>query len=514
MKKILLLTMLFGMIGQLSAKKDFTLTSFAPYDANGSWNSETLTFTASVDWCGGQIWGETDLSSYNRLVVKVTSAAAPFQINLESYTTNDKNDHTTVTQDIPASNDAQTFIISLDENKARFYKFELKLNSTLESAGGAASYAIVISDAYLLAENEYDPETLWSNNQQGQETGDWANNVVLSYSDKGALADIRMNDKIRITYSNAGEDPKVRVANPDGWEKFEDASEAAATTGDDQTFDYEITSAAILEKIQQNGILVRGKNITITKVELMKAENRYDAVPLTIGTDGIATFSSSKHLDFSDISEVKPYYASDVASGTVTLASVTTTSAYVGYIVKGTAGSYNIPVTATGPDWIDAFNYLRPSGDYTKIVYRSAYSDYSGTDADADKIKTYYRYIFAKKDSGAPAFYKLATDYNRTTTEKEGDIESGTTVYYHVLAAHKAYLETTTDITPESSNDAPRRITLVFDNGTTAVLPIENDFVGQQNLREDGVYYTLQGNRVQNPSKGLYILNGKKVLVK
>ena len=31
---------------------------------------------------------------------------------------------------------------------------------------------------------------------------------------------------------------------------------------------------------------------------------------------------------------------------------------------------------------------------------------------------------------------------------------------------------------------------------------------------EEGVYYTLTGQRVTNPTKGVYIKNGKKVTVK
>ena len=31
---------------------------------------------------------------------------------------------------------------------------------------------------------------------------------------------------------------------------------------------------------------------------------------------------------------------------------------------------------------------------------------------------------------------------------------------------------------------------------------------------QDGVYYTLQGVKVEHPTKGVYIRNGKKVVVK
>ena len=33
-------------------------------------------------------------------------------------------------------------------------------------------------------------------------------------------------------------------------------------------------------------------------------------------------------------------------------------------------------------------------------------------------------------------------------------------------------------------------------------------------VEEDGAYYTLQGVKVENPTKGIYIKNGKKVIIK
>lgn len=34
------------------------------------------------------------------------------------------------------------------------------------------------------------------------------------------------------------------------------------------------------------------------------------------------------------------------------------------------------------------------------------------------------------------------------------------------------------------------------------------------NVQSDGVYYNLQGQRVDNPSKGLYIKNGRKIFIR
>ena len=46
------------------------------------------------------------------------------------------------------------------------------------------------------------------------------------------------------------------------------------------------------------------------------------------------------------------------------------------------------------------------------------------------------------------------------------------------------------------------------DGETTAISNIDAD------VPNDAIYYNLNGQRVVNPAKGVYILNGKKVMVK
>lgn len=52
------------------------------------------------------------------------------------------------------------------------------------------------------------------------------------------------------------------------------------------------------------------------------------------------------------------------------------------------------------------------------------------------------------------------------------------------------------------------RAFFIDDNGTTSIKKIE------EILNHEDVYYNLNGQRVQNPTKGIYILNGKKVIIK
>lgn len=66
------------------------------------------------------------------------------------------------------------------------------------------------------------------------------------------------------------------------------------------------------------------------------------------------------------------------------------------------------------------------------------------------------------------------------------------------LAAHKAYLSTTAAVTG--------RDFLGFEDETTGIEKVE---AAQQTV---GEYYNLAGQRVANPTKGLYIVNGKKVI--
>ena len=51
------------------------------------------------------------------------------------------------------------------------------------------------------------------------------------------------------------------------------------------------------------------------------------------------------------------------------------------------------------------------------------------------------------------------------------------------------------------------KVTLSLTSGTTAIKSVNG------NRMEDGAYYTLNGEKVSNPSKGLYIKNGKKVIL-
>ena len=91
-------------------------------------------------------------------------------------------------------------------------------------------------------------------------------------------------------------------------------------------------------------------------------------------------------------------------------------------------------------------------------------------------------YVLNYKESTGVGFYKLSNT-------------SGT------IDANKAYL------TYSGSGGAGAREFFLFDEATGIEMPTVED------VNADAVVYDLQGRRVVNPTKGLYIVNGKKVFI-
>ena len=304
-----------------------------------------------------------------------------------------------------------------------------------------------------------------------------------------AINSIKMGDVLRFTVSTTAAWTWVqfKLTDKDGnVDQFTGSGSELSGNNESTTFTLEFTISTLndLWKIMNSGFGVKKTGdyaFTLTAVNLLSYADSYDyTIDIEMGSDGYMTYSNSVNLDFSGTG-LTPYYASSAVEGTVTLTSATTTWNWQGYVLVGPAGTHSPKVVADKNASYPSDNLLK--GNVT-----------AGTVKASESGDSNFRYIFAKKKTGDAniGFYKLNSD--------------------HTLGANKAYLETTTDITPSGAGS--RGITLDFGDGTTAILDVMNDKVDTGNAREDGVYYTLQGTRVQNPSKGLYILNGKKVLIK
>lgn len=175
---------------------------------------------------------------------------------------------------------------------------------------------------------------------------------------------------------------------------------------------------------------------------------------------GFATYVSDNDLNFTGISGLTAYKAT-VEGSIIKFSSVTTVPAGEGVLLKADEGNYNIPVTAGLAAWNAEDNaFIR------------------GTGAAVETGSGPYNYIL-NKVNGVVGFYRAA----------------GQTV-----ATNRAYLQTTT-------NAARLNISFDDDDQTTGIARVE------ETVANDAVY-TLSGVRVAKPTKGLYIMNGKKVVVK
>lgn len=190
---------------------------------------------------------------------------------------------------------------------------------------------------------------------------------------------------------------------------------------------------------------------------------------ISIGSAGMGTFCSTYPLDFSGTEDIKAYIVSAFkpSTGEVILTRITDVPANTGIVVKGNEGSYPIP---WGAGETVVANMLVGVTEDTQL-----------NKVDGD----YTNYILAKKNNKL-GFYAV-TD--------------GST-----LSAGKAYLPLPTAQLP--SVTGARQLTMVFDDETTGIQQIQSD------VKSNGDYYDLQGRRVSTPTRGLYIVNGKKVVIK
>lgn len=190
------------------------------------------------------------------------------------------------------------------------------------------------------------------------------------------------------------------------------------------------------------------------------------AVTATISTYGWSTFSSDYALDFAKATEgLEAYMITGHEGNVVTLAKVTgTVPDGTGLLLKGTAGAeYNIPIVGSSATNVSA-NLLKAG---------------TGATVSAESGKT--TYVLGVNGGNA--------EFQKITTAAAATVERG-----------KAYLV---------FNETISAPAMLFEGDITGISAIES-----AGIAEDGIYYNLSGQRVAQPTKGLYIVNGKKVIVK
>lgn len=190
-------------------------------------------------------------------------------------------------------------------------------------------------------------------------------------------------------------------------------------------------------------------------------------VSYTLSSVGMGTYCSQYDLDFTNVSGIRAYIACgfNPTTGTVFIMRVNEVPANTGILIKGTPGSYSVPVKNTNMYYSNMFK-----GTLTAIT----------VPATEDGMKNYVLL-------GSDLLF-------------HGSLGGST------LTANRAYLQIPLSVVGNPANT--RGFVTLEENGTTGIVYSET-----MEERDNGKIYNLNGQQITSPKKGLYIRNGKKVLI-
>ena len=205
-------------------------------------------------------------------------------------------------------------------------------------------------------------------------------------------------------------------------------------------------------------IVSLGKGVVLKTIKLCET-----SVSKTITAAGWATYCSPYALDFSGVSGLTAYIITGATGSTLNLTQVNNVPANKGVLLEGAAGDYDIPVVASS------------STDVSTNKLVGVTSETAGVDAGI--------YVLMNINSKV-GFYQTLNAFT--------------------VGANTAYLPS--NFAGSGSGDA--RAFYLFDDDATGINAVSTT------KAETGNYYNLAGQRVAQPTKGLYIVNGKKVVIK
>lgn len=216
--------------------------------------------------------------------------------------------------------------------------------------------------------------------------------------------------------------------------------------------------------------------LTLEKAHLLLDDSKTTVTDTKITGEitesGYSSFSSFFPLDLSSIDGATANAATGIQNRTVQLTEANgKVPAATGLLMKGTAGAkFTILPTSDATTAPDGNLFVgMPAGGEVQVA------------------TTGFNYVFGWTDPADPGFYKVVD-------------------LLPVLPAGKAYLATTEDLNPVTSG-APF-LGIEVGGETTGIANVN------VNANADSSWYDLSGRRVAQPTKGLYIVNGKKVIIK
>ncbi len=210
-----------------------------------------------------------------------------------------------------------------------------------------------------------------------------------------------------------------------------------------------------------NGLTI--KAIATTKETLLSS--------LTTDANGYATYSSNYTLALDRLpSGLKAHTA----------------------LLEGTTLKFNEKTTATG-----AGTGLLLKGETNTTYYIPAKSDNTAPDYNALSANLTEQTL-KSTDENHIFIMKKATETGALTFKRLSDIGAN-------IPANKAYVV----VAASAFGSNARELSILFDDETTTIHTLEHTV----DISNSNHIYNLSGQRVEQPTKGIYIINGKKIIV-
>jgi hypothetical protein len=210
---------------------------------------------------------------------------------------------------------------------------------------------------------------------------------------------------------------------------------------------------------------------------------------VTIKDIGKASYAAPVDLDFTNVEGLKAFTATgyDKSTKTIWLTRVMKVQKGEGVLLKGDAKDYEIPSAAVQSSYMNMF-----------------VGNTSGASVQVQE----------KSEDGTQTNYYLKGDGSFVSVN--GFVNIGNNKCYLELPTSMVTVASTRGAEANYLLEEPEIIKMpVFrsigndGDGTTGIKDQSSKF----NVPSDA-YYTLQGQRVEKPGKGLYIKNGKKIVIK
>ena len=203
--------------------------------------------------------------------------------------------------------------------------------------------------------------------------------------------------------------------------------------------------------------------------DVVASEDLPSAENIVVSAAGYATYVSDYNLDFSSAT-TKAYKVAVESKGVATLTEVSKVPAKTPVLLYCAGGNGTGEDIAITTDAVDAV-----TGNDLVV----------GTGAAVATTDGEYTNMILNNIGGNVGFY----------------FANGQTV-----AANRAYLHIATTLAPDA---AASRMVMVFGNEATGIGSVKSE-----EMKDKSEVYNLKGQRVAQPTKGLYIVNGKKVVIK